>query len=220
MGYRFAIFDLDGTLLDTLADLHDSMNHVLAMHGFPARSLAEVRRFVGNGQRRFAERAVPEKFAGDAELIDKIYYEMADWYKDHCKIKTRPYPGIMDALERLRADGVGLAIVSNKVDIAVKELAADYFGGIIKVAVGERPEIKHKPDPGMVFTAMRELGANPSDTVYVGDSEVDVLTARNAGLPCISVTWGFRDEDELVANGATNLAHDAGEMEGLILRSP
>ena len=181
------LFDLDGTLLDTLEDLKDGVNYALRMLGHPERSLEEVRCFVGNGARRLMEQAVPEGDDGEeAFSVFKPYYDA------HCQIKTRPYPGIPEALEALKGK-YPIAIVSNKPDSAVKALCADYFPGIY--ALGEAAGCPRKPAPDMVFKAMEAIGVDRC--IYVGDSEVDVLTARNANVPCLSVLWGFRDREEI-----------------------
>ena len=185
------LFDLDGTLLDTLADLMDAVNHVLEEFGYPLRSLEEVRRFVGNGARRLIEQAVPEK--ADAEAVLAVFQT---YYREHCQIKTKPYDNIMTALEKISRE-YPIAIVSNKPDAAVKTLCAQYFPGIF--ARGESTDCPRKPAPDMVFRAMEEIGVERC--VYVGDSEVDVLTAQNAGMPCLSVLWGFRDREEMEAVG-------------------
>ncbi len=181
------LFDLDGTLLDTLEDLHDSVNHTLVHFGYPERSLEEVRRFVGNGARRLMDQAVPDGVDGGEAFA---YFQ--SWYRDHCQIKTRPYDGVPQALENLK-EKYPIAIVSNKPDVAVKPLCRQYFPGIY--ALGEAPGCPRKPQPDMVYKAMEAIGVEKC--VYVGDSEVDVLTAKNAGVPCLSVLWGFRDREEL-----------------------
>lgn len=180
------LFDLDGTLLDTLEDLRDAVNHTMRTLGYPERSLAEVRRFVGNGARRLIDQVVPEGADGEKAFgVFKTYYDA------HCCVKTRPYNGIPEALNALK--DYPMAIVSNKPDSAVKALCADYFPGIY--ALGEAEGCPRKPAPDMVFKAMEAIGVD--SCVYVGDSEVDVLTAKNAGVPCLSVLWGFRDREEL-----------------------
>ena len=192
--YQAVIFDLDGTLLYTLEDLKDGVNHVMRNWNYPERTLDEVRRFVGNGIHKLIERAVPEGL--EDEKVEQVFEEFKTYYTAHCEIKTHPYDGIMELLAQLKEKGIKLAIVSNKNDAAVKELARDYFADYIekKVAIGEREGIRKKPAPDSVFEAMRILGVDKKDTVYVGDSDVDRATAKNAGLDCISVTWGFRDE--------------------------
>lgn len=181
------LFDLDGTLLNTLEDLQDSVNYVMDCMGYPRRTLEEVRRFVGNGAARLFAQAVPE--GGDAQ---EALTRFQEYYPAHCRIKTAPYPGIPEALEVLAAR-YPVAIVSNKPDAAVKPLCADYFPGIF--SLGETAGCPRKPAPDMVRHALRVLGADTC--IYVGDSEVDVLTAQNAGVPCLSVTWGFRKEAEI-----------------------
>ena len=196
------LFDLDGTLLDTLEDLCDAVNYALGQFGYPLRSLEEVRRFVGNGAARLLALAVPEH--ADPAPVLAVFQE---YYKAHCQSKTGPYPGIMDALAGL-GEHYPLAIVSNKPDAAVKTLCAELFPGIY--ARGEDTDCPRKPDPAMVFKAMEAIGAD--SCVYVGDSEVDIATAKNAGMPCVSVTWGFRDEDELKTAGAEIFCDTAEEL--------
>lgn len=212
---KAVIFDLDGTLLDTLEDLADSMNHVLAEYGFPERSLSEIRQFVGNGVRRLVERAVcypndpkPEQ----KDLLDRMFASMKAYYESHCNGKTAPYPGIKKTLEQLKQDGLKLGIVSNKLDAAVKELNAVYFADWIPVAVGDRPGCRVKPAADLLQAAVAELGVEPSECLYVGDSEVDVQTAANAGIPCITALWGFRDRDMLEKEGAVVFADTAERL--------
>ena len=185
------LWDLDGTLLDTLEDLADGVNHTMEHFGYPRHTIEEVRCFVGNGARRLIERAVPQGADVDAVLeYFKVYYEA------HCQIKTKPYGGIMEALEEL-GQKYPMAVVSNKPDCAVKPLCAQYFPGLY--ARGESSDCPRKPAPDMVFKAMEAIGVERC--IYVGDSEVDVLTAQNAGVPCLSVLWGFRDRKEIEAAG-------------------
>ena len=189
------LFDLDGTLLDTLEDLLDATNHALRAHGYPERTLPELRRFVGNGAWNQMRLSCPE--GSSREAIQAVLDTYKPYYTAHCRIKTRPYPGIPEILEGLKAR-YPLAIVSNKPDAAVKALCADCFPGIY--ALGEAADCPRKPAADMVFKAMKAIGVERC--IYVGDSEVDVLTAKNAGVPCISVLWGFRDREDLVAAGA------------------
>ena len=188
------LFDLDGTLLETLEDIMDGVNHTLRDLGYPERTKAEIRRFVGNGARRLMEQAVP---AG--ESAEEAIAEFQRYYSAHCQIKTRPYDGIPEALAVL-AEKYPIAIVSNKPDTAVKPLCDQYFPGIY--ARGESAECPRKPAPDMVYQAMESIGVERC--IYVGDSEVDVLTAKNAGVPCLSVLWGFRDREEIAAAGGTH----------------
>lgn len=201
--YQAVIFDLDGTILDTLDDLANSLNACLAMHGFPTRTIQEVRRFVGNGIHKLVERGVPE--GTDSAKTEAVFADFRVYYKQHCEEKTKPYDGIMRLLNQLREDGYQLAVVSNKADEAVQILCEQYFHGIFAVTVGEREGVKKKPAPDSVYAVLQELGIGKSQAVYVGDSEVDIETARNAGMNCISVSWGFRDTEELLANGASDV---------------
>ena len=199
MKYNYIIFDLDGTLLNTLDDLRDSTNFALRRFGFPERTTDEVRRFVGNGVARLIHLAVPEgtdeKTEADCLAVFKAHY------KDNMTNKTAPYPGIIELLKKLRALGVKIAVVSNKFEPAVVELCEDYFGGLVDAAVGQTEDRQKKPAPDGVLYAMKLLGADPARTVYSGDSDVDVLTARNSNLPCIGVSWGFRERRVLEDGG-------------------
>ena len=204
------LFDLDGTLLDTLADLTDSVNYVLAQYGFPARTQEEVRTFVGNGARRLIALSVPE---GQDALVDAVLKTYQAYYATHSKIKTAPYNGILEALALLKGK-CPIAIVSNKPDGAVKTLCKEFFGDIY--AFGEVEGCPRKPAPDMLYKAMQTIGVDRC--VYVGDSEVDVLTAKNAGMPCLSVTWGFRDEELLIASGAKYICTEPAQLANTLLR--
>ena len=210
------IFDLDGTLLDTLEDLADSANFALTAHGFPRRSLGEVRQFVGNGVRELIRRAVPE--GTPPQELERCLAEFKAHYLHNMQNKTRPYPGILELLAALRAQGRPLAVVSNKFDGAVKGLCRDYFGDLLPVALGESPDCRKKPAPDLVFRSLELLQAPAAGAVYVGDSDVDLQTAASAGLPCLSVTWGFRDRQFLLSHGATVLADTPEELLDLLQR--
>lgn len=197
MRFETVVFDLDGTLLNTLDDLRDSVNFAMRDAGYPERSPAEIRRFVGNGVRNLVEQSVPE--GTDSEKIDACLAVFRKHYAGNMSNKTGPYEGVMELLQALQERGVKMGVVSNKYDGAVKELIAKEFGRFIHVAIGERPGIARKPAPDSVLEAMRVLGASPRSTVYVGDSEGDVTTARNAGVAAAACTWGFRDRDVLAA---------------------
>jgi phosphoglycolate phosphatase len=214
MRYNTVIFDLDGTLLNTLDDLRDSLNEVLIAKGFSPKSLEEVRRFVGNGVRNLVRRSVPEECSD--EVVSLVMEEFKENYKHNMQNKTRPYNGIMELLLDLYRYNYKLAIVSNKYDAAVKELSRTYFGNLIPVAIGETSEIKRKPAPDSIYTAVKELGSDLSSTVLVGDSETDVQTAKNAGIPCIGVTWGFRCREVLRSEGADYLIDTPKELLTLI----
>ena len=181
------LFDLDGTLLDTLQDLIDSTNATLAHFGYPLRTAEEVRQFVGNGAKRLFELALPE--GSTPQTVAEALAWFKEYYPAHSQIKTKPYDGILEALEEIRKE-FPVAVVSNKPDVAAKPLCKTYFGDIY--AQGESSACPRKPAPDMVFAAMKALGAE--SCIYVGDSEVDVLTAKNAGVPCLTVLWGFRDK--------------------------
>ena len=201
--YKTYIFDLDGTLLNTLEDLAASTNYALRSHGLPEHSIDDVRRFVGNGVRMLMRRAVP---GGEQNpLFEATFATFRQHYLQHSLDATRPYDGIMEMLDDLKHRGCRLAVVSNKFCAATEELCRHFFADLIEVAIGENEAagIRKKPAPDTVFEALRRLGVGKDGAVYVGDSEVDLLTARNAGLPCISVLWGFRDRGFLTENGAT-----------------
>ena len=196
------LWDLDGTLLDTLEDLADGVNYALAQFGYPLRTLEEVRRFVGNGAKRLIDQAVP----GDVDP-QSVFDVFRTYYSANCQIKTKPYEGIPEALAEL-GKKYPMAVVSNKPDMAVKPLCAQYFPGIF--ARGESEDCPRKPAPDMVYKAMAEIGVD--SCVYVGDSEVDVLTAKNAGVPCLSVLWGFRDREEIEAAGGVYFCETREEL--------
>lgn len=210
------IFDLDGTLLNTLEDLADAVNHALRQYNLPTHSYDTVRMMVGNGVRKLVSRAVGSEAHPQFEDIFACFRA---YYVSHCQVKTRLYDGVAELLYLLRARGCRLAIVSNKLQAGVTELQRVYFDGLIDVAVGEREDVPRKPDPAMVDTALRELYGPDADLeavkgecIYVGDSDVDILTARRAGMPCVSVLWGFRDEDFLRQHGATLFAREPQDV--------
>ncbi len=209
-----AVFDLDGTLLDTLQDLADSTNFALRYGGLPERTTEEVRMFVGNGVRLLMERAVPG--GASHPRFEELFGVFKRHYVEHCREHTCLYDGVADMLYALKERGFRLAIVSNKLQSGVTELYDTYFRDTVEVAVGERPEMRRKPAPDMVWQALAELRVDAGEAVYVGDSDVDVATARAAGLPCISVLWGFRDRDFLIRNGATCFADCPGDVVRLL----
>ena len=208
--YEAVIFDLDGTLLDTLGDLAASTNRTLTHFGFPQRSLEEVRQFVGNGVEMLIHRAVP---SGTGE---KQTQECLTWFKQdymvHMRDQTAPYPGVQNLLKSLRNSGCKVGVVSNKFDGAVKELCREHFGDLLPVAIGERPGRQKKPARDLVDLCVSELNVHPDRCVYVGDSDVDILTALNAGLPCLSVSWGFRSRKFLMEHGATVIVDTPEEL--------
>ena len=208
------LFDLDGTLLDSLEDMKDSVNHVMGELGFPVRTLDEIRSFVGNGIRKLIERSVPQ--GTDSETCERALAAYRSYYGQHCMEKTRPYPGIPELLETLKRQGVRMAIVSNKNEDAVRAVHARYFPDTIEIAVGQSDAVPKKPDPAMVYAALRQMGVSAERAVYVGDSEVDIETAKNAGIDCITCVWGFRTKEFLLENGARILAERAEEIPQLL----
>lgn len=200
------IFDMDGTLLNTLEDLTDAVNVALEQNGYPTRTLEEIRYFVGNGADNLIRRATPEGV--DTEPVMDVFLK---WYGAHCQDKTRPYEGIMSALEELKKD-YPLAVVSNKPDYAVKLMSEALFPGVH--GVGEQQGIPRKPAPDMLYSAMKQIGVEKC--IYVGDSDVDLATARNAGVPCISVLWGFRTKEDLLTAGATIFCDHPRELKATV----
>ena len=210
--YDTYIFDLDGTLLNTLDDLASAVNFALRSYGMPEHTRDDIRRFVGNGVRLLMIRAVP---AGEQNpQFEEVFNTFRQYYMQHSLDTTRPYDGIQEVLLTLRQRGCRLAVVSNKFDAATKELCKYFFPHSIEVAVGEHEAegIRKKPAPDTVIEALSQLGVSVDNAVYVGDSDVDLQTARNAGLPCISVLWGFRDKDFLLAHGATTFITSPQEL--------
>lgn len=215
MSYKTIIWDLDGTLMDTLQDLMDSVNHALGKHGMPVRTYQEIRNFLGNGVKRLLELSVPDGL--ENPLFDEVFADFKSHYIQHCQDKTGLYDGIADTLKELKKRGIRMAIVSNKLQPGVTELVESKVRTVGKsdaiclkdymdVAIGERPDMARKPAADMVNKAFEEMGIDKSNAVYIGDSEVDLATARNSGLPCISVLWGFRDRDFLEQQGAKMFA--------------
>ena len=199
MAYKAAIFDLDGTLLNTLDDLHGSVNHTLEEYGFAPRGRQEIRSFLGNGMQRL------------------ILADFKKYYAHHSAERTAPYPQITQLLEVLSGEGVLRGVVSNKGDFAVQDLIAEYFPGLFNIAVGEMEGIRRKPAPDTVLKVMDRLGVSAEESVYIGDSEVDIQTAANVGCDCVAVSWGFRDRDQLVADGAKVIADNTEELAEAIL---
>lgn len=216
MKYELAVFDMDGTILDTLEDLKNSLNFALKENGFPERTTDEVRRFVGNGVRKLIDRAAPENT--DKETKDKIFDTFNGHYKVHCTDNTHPYKGIKEAVKTLRDKGLKTAVVSNKEHYGVILLCEKYFPGLFDMAAGSTDAVRKKPAPDTVLSVMEKLGVPPEKTVYIGDSDVDIETAKNAGTDCISVSWGFRTEEFLKEHGATVITDGPGKLAGLILQ--
>lgn len=208
--YRLVIFDMDGTILYTLDDIADGVNASLRKHGLPEKDKDDIRRHIGNGIRHEIESSVPE--GTSEEMIDAVYEDFHVWYEIHCNDRTRPYDGIIPLMEKLKEKGILCAVVSNKADYAVKKLDEIYFTGLISAGVGESENIARKPAPDEVNEVLRLLDVNREDAVYVGDSEVDIETGKNAGMDCIAVTWGYRDEAWLKRCGGEVIVHTPSEL--------
>ena len=213
--YKAVIFDLDGTLLDTLCDLYISVNYALSKFGYPEKTVEEVRAFVGNGIGKLIERALP----GGIENPDyaQVFAVFKEHYGANCENNTAPYTGIEQLLAKLSAAGIKTAVVSNKADFAVRALCRRFFPSLAERAIGEREGVRRKPAPDSVYAAMKLLGCSAEDTVYVGDSEVDVATAKNAGIDLIAVSWGFRAREELVSCGAQTVVDTAEALGEMVL---
>ncbi|MDE6021288.1 MAG: HAD family hydrolase [Ruminococcus sp.] len=215
MSYKLVIFDMDGTILDTLEDLTESVNHALNSEKYPLRSIDEIRSFVGNGIQKLIERSVPHGTTRDN--IDKVHKAFTTYYKKHCTDKTKPYRGITELIDKLHNNGIKTAIVSNKADYAVQELCIKYFDGKFDIAVGDQLYYKKKPAPDLVNFVRKELGISENDTVYIGDSDVDIMTAANSNIDCISVDWGFRSREFLLENGANIVVSNVYELSEILL---
>lgn len=215
MLYNTVIFDLDGTLLNTLYDLGDSVNFALKALEFPQRSYEEVRQFVGNGVKKLIDRAVPK--GTDEQTARECLDIFRQHYSQNMENKTAPYDGMIDVLKTLKSNGINTAVVSNKFDAAVKRLCDKYFGELIDIAVGECETVKRKPSPDGVNSIITQFGCDKHKAVYVGDSDVDIITAHNAGIKCIGVTWGFRDASLLIDTGADYIAETHDKLLNIIL---
>lgn len=215
MSIQAVLFDLDGTVLDTLDDLTNAVNHALTSEGFPTHTAESVRAMIGNGIANLIDRALPH--STDREIAARVFSTFKAYYAEHCAVYTKPYDGIMELLSALRAAGVRTALVSNKADFAVKALAKTYFAGLFDSVLGELPTLPRKPAPDMIYHVLDELNVPPSQALFVGDSDTDVLTAANAGVAGIFVTWGFRDRECLAQAGATRFASTPAELAAEIL---
>lgn len=213
---RLIIFDLDGTLLNTLEDLCDATNYALRSECLPERSLDEVRTFVGNGIRLLIERAVPQDT--DTAVTDRVFAVFKSYYADHCMIKTAPYAGITGVLRQLKAQGYLLGVVSNKADEPAKAIVKHYFPSVFDSVVGEREGVRKKPAPDAVFETARTLGCTTDELVYVGDSDVDAMTAQNAGARCVLVSWGFRERALLESFSPSTVVDTADELAKELLK--
>lgn len=211
---RAAVFDLDGTLLDTLDDLADSANLALTEFGQPERTALEIRSFIGHGVKKLVERMLGDK----PELVEPCMVRFKALYQQHMLDKTCPYPGVVSMLTSLRQMGIKIAVVSNKFDGAVVRICEELLPTLVDVAMGEKPDLPKKPAPDSTLAALKRLGVPPCDAIYIGDADTDVETAHNAGLRCIGVTWGFRDKAHLLKAGADEIAESAQELLDLLLR--
>lgn len=214
MKYTTIVFDCDGTLLDTLTDLRNAVNHVLRLHKFPERSVSQVKASLGNGVAHLMRESLPDSVTDDE--FNTYLDEFKTYYGEHLQDYTDPYPGILDVLDTLRAKGYKQAVVSNKIQEGITPLIKEYFGDRLPVAIGERPGLQRKPAPDMVLQALKELDSTPEESIYIGDSEVDVTTANNSGLLCIGVTWGFRDETLHHELGVQYIARKAEDIVTII----
>ncbi len=210
------VFDLDGTLLNTLEDLKDSVNYALEKQGFPLRTLNEIRSFVGNGIRLLMERSVPESIV-NTNVFEVCYKDFCDYYKIHMEDKTAPYDGINDMLKNIKAAGFKTTIVTNKADFAAQDLCKRMFGENIDFVVGSSDDRPNKPAPDGVFYALENLQSKVENTVFVGDADTDILTAKNAGLVSIGVLWGFRDREVIENEGAEFIVETVDELEKLLI---
>ena len=208
------IFDMDGTLLNTLEDLGDSVNYALRQFDMPEITYAQAASYIGNGVARLV--ALSMEGGTENPRYDEVFAVFVEHYSEHCRDKTKPYDGMLELLAKLREKGYKTAVVSNKYDEAVKELAEFHFAGLLPVAIGETKEIRRKPAPDTVIQALKELNSTVEESVYIGDSEVDILTAKNSNMDCISVTWGFRSREELIESGATVLIDTMDELMALL----
>jgi len=204
------LFDLDGTLTNTLADLKNSVNFALRKFGFPERNAEEIRNFVGNGVKKLIYRSVPEDT--DNETAEKCLEVFKEYYKNNSCVETKPYEGIVELLKELKKKNIKTAVVTNKMHEAATEIVEFFFENLIDVTVGQSEKFTPKPAPDMVFLALEKLGSSKENAVYIGDSEVDCITAQNSGIPCIGVTWGFRDRNVLCENGADFIADKTGDI--------
>ena len=206
---------MDGTVLDTLDDLADSVNHSLRQFSLPEVSHFHVSQCLGNGAAYLIRHCLPESTPD--EVFEQVLAFYKPWYDAHCRMKTKPYEGILPLMEALRDEGVRQAVISNKPDSSVQELAEAFFPGMLDVVIGESPAVRRKPSPDTVLAAAKEMGIRVSGCVYIGDTEVDIETARNAGMDCITVTWGFRTEEQLLAAGASDIVRSPAELEAKLL---
>ncbi len=215
--YKYVIFDLDGTLLNTIDDLADTGNHVCTLHGWPTHTVDAFKLMVGNGIPKLVERFAPQ--GTSQEVLDQAFQEFMDWYGVHKEDKTAPYAGMPEVTKALREAGVSIAVLSNKADVMAGPVVEHYYPGIFPVVQGALPGLPTKPDPTLLHKLMDRLGATQEDTLFVGDSNVDIRTAKNGGLTGCGVLWGFRSREELEAAGADVIVSTPQELLDLILKA-
>lgn len=212
--YNTIIFDMDGTLLNTLEDLTNAVNHALAKHGYMTHTKEAVRSFIGNGVGILIKKALPENI--DENAYETVLESFKEYYSIHCNDKTCVYDGIYELFDKLKAQGAYIAVVSNKLDSAVKELGETYFKGRVDLLIGERKGVRRKPAPDVINEVLKVAESTPKSAVYIGDSEVDIMTAKNSGIKGISITWGYRNEDFLKANGAKTIAASPSQVYNIL----
>ena len=215
MKYKLVVFDLDGTVLNTIGGLTHAVNEALAMNGLPGKTKEEVQAMVGNGTRKLIERSLGPD--ASAELIEKVYTDYQKFYAQNCSYDTFPYEGVKEMLVRLNEAGIKCAVVTNKPDAPAKTLINEHFGDLIALTYGNVPNVPVKPDPTFVFKVMNELGVEAHDAVYIGDSDVDIRTGKNAGIDFLSVDWGFRTREFLIENGAGLIFSDPAELASYLI---
>lgn len=215
---KLCIFDLDGTIVDTQEDLADSVNAGLRQEGYPEHTLEAFIRFIGNGAARLVRDAMPEEAQGDEESFQRALAVFHREYAARCLNKTYVYPGVMELLDKLKAGGMQLALLSNKPQAFTEQIVCHYIGGRMDLVFGQREGVEKKPAPDGVFEVMKHFGVSADEVIFVGDSEVDVQTARNAGIPCLGVSWGFRSREDLIKAGCTLIADDAAQALEILTR--
>lgn len=214
MAIKLILFDLDGTLMNTLEDLTDSTNHILTINNFPTRTIEEIRNFVGNGIRKLIERAVPENTS--ESIIEKCYQEMIIYYKEHSLIKTSPYPGVTELIKSLRLKGIKIGIITNKAQNSADVIVDKFFKNSIDLVIGDNNKFPLKPNPDSINEVIKYFNVSKNETIYIGDSEVDLLTGKNADVKTIAVLWGFRDKEFLIKKGGKIFAETSKELEKLL----
>ncbi len=216
MKYKAVFFDMDGTVLDTLEDLYSALQHTLLALGYEGCSIEQCRAWLGNGAVRLLKQALPPE--ADAGLVEKALAEFKEYYSRNCRVNTKCYDGILPLLERIKNQGMATAVISNKISEYVKQLSDEYFPGLMDVAVGDSPGVRLKPWPDLLLQTAEKLDLSAEDCLYVGDSEMDIQAAANAGMDCVSVSWGFRTSQQLEKAGASVIADECGQLEKLIFR--